>query len=509
MYSMIEAALLDGIRMVPVQVEVDIRSGLPAFEMVGYLTPEVREAKGRVSTALHNCGIAMPAKRITLNISPGNIRKYGTGFDLAIAVALLAALGVVDKKACEGIVFVGELNLSGQILPVDGIFPIVSDGIIYERTRFVIPYKNYLEGNMVKEATCYCFSHLSEVIDFLNGKPYIGPQMPVVSTKETECEMDFRDVNGQKMLKRASEIAAAGMHNLLMVGPPGAGKTMIAERISTILPPLNETEQLEITKIYSVSGLLKNENSLITRRPFRRPHHTVSQPGLVGGGMRPKPGEISLAHYGVLFLDELTEYRKETIETLRQPMEENKIVISRAYGSVEYPANFLLLAAMNPCNCGYYPDMQKCRCSQATLARYSNKISQPLLERIDLCVQADTLSYYELTTTDENESSKEIQQRVEECMQIQRKRFRGEDYFYNSQIPAKEIAKYCKLGEKEERYMENLYLKHSLTARNYHKILRVARTIADLDHSNEIQMKHLNEAFCYRTLDQSFWRAVS
>lgn len=507
MYSTILTAVLKGICTIPVTVEVDISTGMPVFEMVGNLSSEVKEAKERVRTALHNCGIILPAKRITINLAPANERKTGTGFDLPIAVALLCSLGMVDKELCKNKIFAGELGLNGQILPVNGILPIVSDGKKVGVEEFVIPAGNQSEASLVRNTRIYGFSSLKDVIDFLNGKK-IERKSFVAASHQKERTMDFSEVNGQTYLKRACEVAAGGMHNLLMIGPPGAGKTMISERLSTILPPLTEEEQLELSKIYSVCGLLNNQDSLITERPFRSPHHTITKTGLAGGGAMLRPGEISLAHKGVLFLDELPEFQKGAIEILRQPLEERQVRLVRARGSVSYPADFLLLASMNPCNCGFYPDMQKCRCTPGSIKRYLERISQPFLDRMDLCVEAMPLSYQELTGGGRNESSEQIRGRVIKCHEIQKMRYAGEMFCYNSQIPVSKLKEYCKMGQKEEVYMEHVYGKFSLTARTYHKILRVARTIADLEGSEAVLRKHLNEAVCYRTIDQKFWGGI-
>lgn len=526
MYSTVMTSMLCGIHAIPIQVEVDISTGLPAFEMVGYLSSEVREAKERVRTALHNCGVSLPAKRITINLSPGNIRKTGTGFDLPIAVALLCAMGVLEENVSAGKVFVGELNLNGQLLPVNGILPVVSDGIVdypswnsadciseaekdREKLRFVIPAENLSEGQLVRGACVLGFSSLESVIMYLrDGIKEPTEQKVIKPVEESKKDVDFAEVNGQPYLRRAAEVAASGMHNLLMVGPPGAGKTMISERLATILPPLTEEEKLELSKIYSVCGMLNNRNALLQQRPFRSPHHTVTRAGMTGGGAVPRPGEISLAHHGVLFLDELTEFDKATIEILRQPLEERQIHLTRFLTSVCYPADFLLLASMNPCNCGYYPDMQKCHCTQATLRRYAQKVSQPLIDRIDICVQAPMVTYAELTEKGNNESSVDIQKRVAACHQIQRERYRKESFHYNSRIPAARMEEFCPLGDKEQKYMESIYQKMALTARTYHKILRVARTIADCEESRQITVGHLSEAVCYRSMDERFWGGV-
>ena len=504
MYSTIKTAILEGIHTKPIQVEVDISNGMPIFDMVGHLSQEVKEGKERVRTALHNLGIVLPAKRITMNLSPANLKKCGNGFDLPMAVALLLSLGLVDKKRCENKLFVGELSLNGQILPVNGILPIVSDACEMGIKNVVIPKENENEACLVKWANVYAFSHLQDVMDFLKGKPY-EKGTSLRSETQNQKNVDFCEVNGQEFLKRACEVAASGMHNMLMIGPPGAGKTMISERIATILPPLTEEERLELSKIYSVCGLLIQKSALLSNRPFRAPHHTITKAGLSGGGKIPKPGEISLSHKGILFLDELTEFQKDTLDILRQPMEEHKVRLTRAESSVEYPSDFLLLAAMNPCNCGYYPDMQRCHCSGRTLRRYFERVSQPLLDRMDICVQVPTLSYQELIGKGTRETSAQIRERVSNCHKIQQERYKNEQFSYNSHIPAGRLGEFCYLGEKEQRYMEHIYEKLSLTGRTYHKILRVARTIADLLEEKEIKLCHLNEAICYRNQNKNDW----
>ena len=509
MYSTIKTAILEGIHARVIQVEVDMSNGMPVFDMVGQLAPEVREGKERIRTALHSIGVILPAKRITVNLSPANIRKCGTGFDLPIAIALLQSLGVISPEACVNRLFIGELSLNGQILPINGILPIVSDGINEKIREFIIPESNEHEGRLVAEAGIYAFSHLQDVIDFLNGEEYKQKNDTNIEEIRTEQSKDFSEVCGQVFIKRACEVAAAGMHNMLLIGPPGAGKSMISERLATILPPLSDEEKLELSKIYSICGLLSHKNSLIMERPFRAPHHTITPVGLTGGGAFPKPGEISLAHHGVLFLDELPEFQKKTLEILRQPMEEHQVQLVRATGSVSYPANFLLLAAMNPCNCGYYPDMQKCRCSEGSLRRYLDKVSQPLLDRIDICVETPMLTYRELTGKEKGESSQNIQKRVLACHEIQCERFKQETFSHNSHIPAARLEEFCCLGLKEQNYMESVYRKMALTARTYHKILRVARTIADLEQASSIHVRHLNEAICYRNVDEKFWGGVS
>ena len=505
MYSTVMTSMIDGIHAVPIHVEVDISTGMPVFDMVGYLSPEVREAKERVRTALHNCGILLPARRITVNLSPGDKRKSGTCFDLAIAAGILAALELVPQERLKGMVLIGELNLSGQLMPVKGVLPMVSDGLPQGKKRFLVPAGNLREGCLVKDAEVLGFASLLQVIEYLRSGSYAEPVLEDKDPCKKRANCDFSEVNGQKFLKRAAEVAASGMHNMLMVGPPGAGKTMISERMATILPPLTKKEQLEVSKIYSVCGLLADSRTLLQERPFRSPHHTVSMAGLAGGGRSIRPGEISLAHHGVLFLDELPEFSKSTLEVLRQPLEEHQIHLTRAVGSVTYPSDFLLLASMNPCNCGYYPDRNRCRCTQASLQRYFDRISQPLIDRMDLCVEAPMVTYEELTGNGNNESSKTIRDRVCECQERQIFRFKDEIFAHNSGIPAAKLNQFCRLGEKEQRYMEKMFHKLSLTARTYHKILRVARTIADTQKAENIRVCDLTEAVCYRSIGDKFW----
>lgn len=507
MYSIVSTAIVHGIESIPITVEADISEGLPVFEMVGFLSAEVKEAKERVRTALKNSGFLLPAKRITVNFSPANIRKTGSGFDLPVALAILCALGVIPRDALKDSIVIGELGLNGKIQGVTGVLPIVAMAKKEGRKSCLIPACNGKEARLVSGITVYGMMDLKETISFLNGGPYVEKtDINIEENPPKERTFDFADINGQKMLKRACEVAVCGMHNLLMIGPPGAGKTMTAMRIPTILPPLEEEEQMELSKIYSVCGLLEKRETLLKERPFRNPHHTITPQGLSGGGAYPKPGEISLAHKGVLFLDELPEFQKTTLEILRQPMEEKKVHLVRTYGNYVFPADFILVAAMNPCSCGYYPDMQKCRCSQASIERYLNKISQPLLDRIDISVEASKISYDELNIEMENETSEQIRQRVIEAMEVQKVRYQGETFSYNSQIPSNKIKWYCTLAKELEDYMRQMFQTLNLTARSYHKILKVARTLADMEHEKDIQKRHLDEAICYRSLERKFFQ---
>lgn len=505
MYSLVTTSIIQGIKSIPVYVEADVSDGMPLFEMVGSLSPEVKESKERVRTALKNTGYILPPKRITINFIPANIRKTGSGFDLPVVAAVLCAIGIVPEEALKNTMVVGEISLSGEVKPVNGILPMVAEAKERGVTRCIVPAENQTEAQLVKEIEIFAVQSIAEMIHILNGGTYIEKEIGKAVAKTIRM-LDFSDIQGQYFVKRACEVAVSGMHNLLMIGPPGAGKTMTAMRIPTILPPLDEKEQMELSKIYSVSGQFQLREQLMEERPFRCPHHTITMQGLVGGGLIPKPGEISLAHKGVLFLDELPEFKQNTIEILRQPMEEKEVRLVRVNGTYEYPADFILVAAMNPCKCGYYPDMQKCRCTAASIERYINRISQPLLDRIDICVETPQIKFEELNGTKKEECSDTIRERVIEVHAIQKKRYQKEDFQFNSQIPAARIAEYCALSKDQEKYMKKIYKQLNLTARSYHKILKVARTLADMDGSENILDAHLNEAVCYRNIDKRFWR---
>lgn len=507
MYSVINTATINGIDSKLISVEADISDGMPIFEMVGYLSGEVKEAKERVRAALKNVGYALPIKRITVNLSPANIRKTGSGFDLPIAIAILSAIGIVYCDNLDNICIFGEIALDGKIQAINGILPMVLEARKQNKTICIVPVDNLREARLVPGITSIGVAHLSEVIDFLNNGIVRHECSELESANSVNVgEMyDFSMVSGQPQLRRACEVAISGMHNLLMVGPPGAGKSMIAKCIPSILPPMDEDEQIELSKIYSVCGKFDEKGGLIKNRPFRSPHHTVSEQGLTGGGSNPKPGEISLAHSGVLFLDELTEFRKSTLEILRQPLEDKCVNIARVSGSFSFPANFVLVAAMNPCSCGYYPDLNKCHCSRQSIQNYIGKISQPLLDRIDICVEAPTVDYFDIVDKKKNESSEEIRKRVVECHEIQRKRYAARLFNNNSEIPSNLIDVFCPLDEQGTEFMRSAYERYSLTARTYHKVLRVARTIADIEKSENILVDHLAEALMYRGLDKKYW----
>jgi magnesium chelatase family protein len=507
LYSIVSTAIIQGIRSVPVQIEADVSDGMPVFEMVGFLTSEVKEAKERVRTALRNSGIVLPPKRITINFMPADIRKSGSAFDLPVAVAILSAMGIIPREEIESTFVVGEVGLDGKVQPIRGVLPMIAEAKDMGIRRCIVPLLNAKEAMLVDGIAIYGMASLEETIGFLTEGIYTGhDDEPGNDTYELPDSLpDFSEVRGQKLVKRACEVAVSGMHNLLMVGPPGSGKTMMAMRIPSILPPLDKEEQMEISKINSVNGTLDVGVGLVKNRPFRNPHHTISPQGLAGGGSLPKPGEISLAHKGVLFLDELPEFQNITLEILRQPLEEKKIRISRLSGTYEYPADFMLVAAMNPCKCGYYPDMQRCTCTQASIDRYLKKVSKPLLDRIDVCVETPRMEFGELMGDYISETSADIRERVIVTQRIQSERYAGMGFKFNSQIPSGKIDTYCTLTAHQKARMEEMYKRYNLTARTYHKILKVARTLADMDGADNISDDNLTEAFCYRSLDKKFW----
>lgn len=510
------SASVQGLGVEMIRVEADVSNGLPMFHMVGYLSSEVKEASERVRTAIRNSGMKLPAKKIIVNLAPATVRKKGASFDLPIALAVLAAMGYVPEESLEKMAVLGELSLEGKIRGVSGVLPVVMKAREAGCGSCILPEENEEEGSLVEGIKILPAADLAELCAYLNGEKE-EPSVKTGKVKTSESlqktsmneKEDFADICGQRAVKRAAEIAVAGGHNLLMAGPPGSGKSMIARRIATILPELSLEESLEITKVYSVLGMIDKECPLITRRPFRNIHHTITKTALIGGGITPRPGEISMAHGGVLFLDELAEFPRNVLEVLRQPLEEHQIHIARNYGNFTFPAEFMLVAAMNPCPCGNYPDMQKCSCTPSQIQKYLGKISQPFLDRMDLCIETPKVEYRELDIErvgkKEEESSEVIRSRVVEARKLQKKRYEGTQISTNSMLGPGEIRTYIPLGSAERKLMEKAFERMGLTARTYHKILRVARTIADLDYSEKVTEKHLKEAIAYRSLDKKYW----
>lgn len=480
-----------------VVVEADVSNGLPVFDIGGNLGPEVKEGRERVRIALKNIGYELPVKRITVNFSPADRRKFGTAYDLPIAIAVLAAMKVLDKKVLEDTFFAGELLLTGEVRRVNGILPMVISAMRNGCRRFIIPKDNELEGAIVPGAEIFGADNLKSVVDFLLGKSSIEKCPPVVFDEEdyTKYEYNLSQIQGQAFARRGIEVAAAGYHNMLMIGPPGAGKSMIAKCIPSILPPLSVSECMDISAVYSVSGMLSQKGGIITRRPFVAPHHSISEPAMIGGGNYPRPGSVSLATKGVLFMDEFPEFSRKTLESLRQPLEDKSVRISRNLDVIEYPADFMLVAAMNPCPCGAYPDMRKCSCTKAARARYLSKLSKPLLDRMDICIEVGKVLVHDLIKPESAESSEEVAERVAQAQYIQNERFKDLPISFNSQMNNRQIEQFCHLGANESRTMEMLAGKYELSARGYYRVLRVARTIADLDGLNEIEESHLYEAF--------------
>ncbi|MBD5526498.1 MAG: YifB family Mg chelatase-like AAA ATPase [Lachnospiraceae bacterium] len=512
MFSTISSGALYGIRSCLIQVEVDVSQGLPCFQIVGLPGSEVREARERVKVALKNVGVELPPASINVNLSPADIPKSGTMFDLPVAVGIMTALSKIPPKAVADTLLIGELGLSGEVKPVKGVLPIVREAARRKIRRCILPAENLWEGSLVEQVESVGVSDMRQAIETLTGvrrtaecrraegnteHDECGDQMYEAHTASGQRE-DFADISGQESLKRAAEVAAAGFHHLLIVGPPGAGKTMLACRIPTILPPLSAEESLEVSSIYSISGLLRSEAGLKEERPFLNPHHTITGQALVGGGRIPTPGIISLAHRGVLFLDELPEFKRETLDILRQPLEDRKVQIARTCGTYVYPADFMLVGAMNPCPCGYYPDMGRCRCTPSEVRRYLRRVSGPVLDRMDICVQAQPVEFHHIAEPAAGENSDRIRARVMRARTIQAERFQDTGLRFNSDMKAGDVERYCKLGGKEQRFMEQMFAAMQLSARGYHKILKVARTIADLAGCERIGEEHLAEAVCYR-----------
>ena len=497
MFCSVLSGGIHGIKSFPVHVETDISNGMPCFDIVGYVGSEVREAKDRVRTALKNAGFTLPVARITVNLSPADIRKSGTCFDLPVALSILACMGVVRPEDLRDVFIAGELSLSGSVCATKGILPMLMMAKERGIKRCIIPSDNSGEGAVIEDISVYGISSLSDVVAFINGQKVITPVESHLRRDLLACreyEHDFAQIKGQKTAKRGAEIAVAGLHNFIMMGPPGAGKTLLAKCIPSIMPPLSEEECLDVSAIYSVRGALSADEPLITTRPFVEAHSSSTDISLVGGGSVPKPGAVSLAHKGVLFLDEIPEFSRKSLEALRQPLEDGLVHITRNRDICTFPADFMLVAAMNPCPCGNYPDMNKCTCDDARRTRYLSKISGPFLDRMDICIVAEKVSLSDIQTKNDSESSETIRARIIKAHRMQKERFKGLSINFNSQMTNREIERFCALGPEQSSLMGTLASKYEMSARAYYRVLKVARTIADLSGQNSISSEALMEA---------------